>query len=107
MNTQTLLLLRLCHNGPGKPLTENLQISSGRVYTNSGTHTVKQTTGVDTPYILEENIYEMTEENHTVITDEGLTLTLTVQETLVKKYSCVYISKGKLKVEGGFLKKSY
>ncbi|MDR7371933.1 hypothetical protein [Flavobacterium aquidurense] len=76
----------------------------GRVYTNSGTHTVKQTAGVDTPYVLEDNVYEMTEGNHTVTTEKGATLTLTVQETLVKKYSCTYISKGKLKVEGGFLK---
>lgn len=76
----------------------------GRVYTNSGTHTVKQTAGVDTPYVLEDNVYEMTEGNHTVTTEKGSTLTLTVQETLVKKYSCVYVSKGKLKIEGGFLK---
>ena len=75
-----------------------------RVYTNSGTHTVKQTAGVDTPYVLEDNVYEMTEGNHTVVTDKGAILTLTVQETLVKKYSCAYISKGKLKVEGGILK---
>ena len=76
----------------------------GRIYTNSGMHTVKQTAGVDTPYVLEDNIYEMTEGNHTVTTDKEATLTLTVQETLIKKYSCAYISKGKLKVEGGFLK---
>lgn len=76
----------------------------GRIYTNSGMHTIKQTAGVDTPFVLEDNIYEMTEGNHTVTTEKGATLTLTVQETLVKKYSCVYISKGKLKIEGGFLK---
>lgn len=76
----------------------------GRVYTNSGMHTVKQTAGVDTPYVLEDNVYEMTEGNHTVTTDKDATLTLTVQEALVKKQSCTYISKGKLKVEGGFLK---
>jgi hypothetical protein len=76
----------------------------GRVYTNSGMHTVKQTAGVDTPYVLEDNVYEMTEGNHIVTTDKGATLTLTVQETLIKKYSCAFISKGKLKVEGGFLK---
>ncbi len=76
----------------------------GRVYLNSGMHTVKQTAGVDTPYVLEDNVYEMTEGNHTVTTEKGATLTLTVQETLVKKYSCNYVSKGKLKVEGGFLK---
>ncbi|WP_029272173.1 hypothetical protein [Flavobacterium sp. KJJ] len=76
----------------------------GRVYTNSGSHTVKQTAGVDTPYVLEDNVYEMTEGTHTVTTEKGATLTLTVQETLVKKYSCLYVSKGKLKIEGGFLK---
>ncbi|WP_431242999.1 hypothetical protein ACQ9BO_25635 [Flavobacterium sp. P21] len=76
----------------------------GRVYTNSGSYTVKQTAGVDTPFVLEDNVYEMTEGTHTVTTDKGATLTLTVQESLVKKYSCQYISKGKLKIEGGFLK---
>lgn len=75
----------------------------GRVFTNSGTITVKQTTGVDTPYVLEDNIYEMPEGNHTVTSEKGGTLTLTVQETLVKKYSCEYVSKGKLKIQGGYL----
>lgn len=76
----------------------------GRVYLNSGSYTVKQTAGVDTPFVLEDNVYEMTEGTHTVTTEKGATLTLTVQESLIKKYSCVYISKGKLKIEGGFLK---
>jgi hypothetical protein len=79
-------------------LTDN----SGRIFTSSGTETVKQTAGVDTPYVLEDNVYEMPEGNHTIISDKG-TLTLTVQETLIKKYSCEYISKGKLKIEGGSL----
>ena len=76
---------------------------SGRVYLNSGLHTIKQTAGVDTPFVLEDNIYEITEGTHTITTDKGATLTLTVQESLIKKYSCEFISKGKLKVEGGFL----
>lgn len=76
----------------------------GRVYTNSGSYTVKQTAGVDTPFVLEDNVYEMIEGTHTVTTEKGTTLTLTVQEALIKKYSCLYISKGKLKIEGGFLK---
>ncbi|UUF14818.1 MULTISPECIES: hypothetical protein [Flavobacterium] len=75
----------------------------GRVFTNSGIHTIKQTAGVDTPYVLEDNIYEMPEGTHTVTTEKGGTLTLTVQETLVKKYSCEYVSKGKLKIQGGYL----
>ena len=75
----------------------------GRVFLNSGIHTIKQTAGVDTPFILDDNIYEMPAGNHSVLTDKGITLTLTVQETLIKKYSCEYISKGKLKIQGGDL----
>lgn len=75
----------------------------GRVYLNSGSFTTKQTAGVDTPYVLEDNIYEITEGSHTVTTDKGGTLTLTVKETLVKKYSCEFISKGQLQVTGGYL----
>ena len=75
----------------------------GRVYLNSGSFTTKQTAGVDTPYVLEDNIYEITEGSHTVTTDKGGTLTLTVKENLVKKYSCEFISKGQLQVVGGYL----
>lgn len=74
----------------------------GRVYTNTGSHTVQQTAGVDTPYVLDDNVYEMIDGTHTVTSDKG-SLTLTVLETLVKKYSCTFVSKGKLKVQGGAL----
>jgi len=76
---------------------------AGRVYLNSGLVTVKQTAGVDTPFVLDDNVYEMTEGTHTVTAQSGGTLTLTVQETLIKKYSCTFISKGKLKIQGGIL----
>ncbi|WP_316636224.1 hypothetical protein [uncultured Flavobacterium sp.] len=75
----------------------------GQVFTNSGMHTVRQTAGVDTPFLLDDNVYEMIDGSHTVTSEKGGTLTLTVQETLVKKYSCSFVSKGKLKVQGGFL----
>ncbi|KAF2514163.1 hypothetical protein [Flavobacterium foetidum] len=75
----------------------------GRTFTNSGTCTVKQTAGVDTPYVLEDNVYEMTEGNHTVTSGTGGTVTLTIQETLIKKYSCEYVSQGKLKIQNTFL----
>lgn len=75
----------------------------GRVYLNSGSWTVKQTAGVDTPYVLADNIYEMTEGNHTITAASGAILTLTVQESLIKKYSCEFISKGKLKIQGNLL----
>jgi hypothetical protein len=76
---------------------------AGRVYLNSGSWTVKQTAGVDTPYVLDDNVYEMTEGNHIITDANGGTLTLTVQKSLIKKYSCEFISKGKLKVQGGLL----
>ncbi|WP_264535000.1 hypothetical protein [Flavobacterium sp. N1736] len=75
----------------------------GRVYLNTGIFTTKQTAGVDTPYVLDDNVYEIPEGTHTITTDKGGTLTLTVKETLVKKYSCEFISKGKLQVVGGYL----
>lgn len=74
----------------------------GRFYTNSGNYTTKQTEGVGT-LILSDNVYEITEGTHTVTSNTGGVLTLTVQETLIKKYSCDFISKGKLKVQGGYL----
>lgn len=76
---------------------------NGNVFSNSGTCTTKQTEGVDTPYYLADNVYEMTEGEHIVTNESGNTLTLTVTETLVKKYACDYISQGKLKVVGGIL----
>ena len=75
----------------------------GRVYLSSGSWTVKQTAGVDTPFVLDDNVYEMTEGTHTIADSNGGTLTLTIQESLIKKYSCEFISKGKLKVQGGLL----
>jgi hypothetical protein len=72
--------------------------SKGEIFLNSGTHTVKQTTGVSTPS-LDDNIYEMTEGTHTVNKENGAKIILTVLESIVKKHSCDYVSKGKLKVE--------
>lgn len=77
--------------------------TQGRVFTNSGIHTVKQTAGADTPFLLDDNVYEMIDGNHTVTSEKGGTLTFTVLETLIKKYSCTFVSKGKLKVQGGAL----
>ncbi|OMQ09913.1 hypothetical protein [[Flexibacter] sp. ATCC 35103] len=76
---------------------------AGRVYLNSGMVTIKQSAGVETPFVLEDNIYEMTEGTHTVTAQSGGTLTLTVQEPLIKKYSCEFISKGRLKIQGELL----
>ena len=63
----------------------------GMVFFNSGTHTIKQTEGVGTPLVLSDNTYEMTQGNHTVSKENGPSLTLTVAESLIKKYDCNYV----------------
>lgn len=76
--------------------------TKGEVYLNSGTHTIKQTAGVQT-LELNDNTYEMIDGTHSVRKQNGGQITLTVSETLVKNYNCDYISKGKLKVESTLL----
>jgi len=72
--------------------------TKGNTYSNSGSHTIKQTAGVSTPLSLSDDSYEMTEGTLTVTKQNGAQITLTVSESLVKNYSCDYISKGKIKV---------
>lgn len=76
--------------------------TKGEVYLNSGTHTIKQTAGAKT-LSLDDNSYEMTDGTHTVTKTNGVKITLTVLETIVKNYSCDYISKGQVKVESKLL----
>lgn len=76
--------------------------TKGEIYQNSGSHTIKQTAGVST-LTLDDNVYEMIEGTHTVTKQNGAKITLTVLESLVKNYSCDYVSKGKLKVESPLL----
>lgn len=75
---------------------------TGAVYTFNGTRTVQQTEGVGT-FTLGDNTYEVLSGNHTVTKPNGNTLTVTVVQTLIKKYSCNYISQGQLDLQGAFL----
>ena len=77
--------------------------SKGDVYQNAGSYTIRQTKGGDTPLTLTDNTYEMIEGTHTVTKQNGAKITLTVLESLVKNFSCDYVSKGKLKVESTIL----
>lgn len=72
------------------------------VFTFSGTRTVQQTAGVGT-LPLGDNVYEVLSGTHTVSRPNGTSLTLTVVETLIKKYACNYISQGKLNLQGSLL----
>lgn len=74
----------------------------GEVYTHNGTRTVKQMEGVGT-LTLGDNVYHIISGTHTVNRPNGTSLTVTVFETLIKKYACNYISQGKLDLEGTYL----
>ena len=82
--------------------TGKLITLTGAIYTFFGTRTVQQTEGVGT-LTLGDNTYEVLSGNHTVTKPSGNTLTVTVVQTLIKKYSCNYISQGQLNLQGSFL----
>nr|WP_315223061.1 hypothetical protein [uncultured Flavobacterium sp.] len=86
----------------GKVENAKLIDRNGKIYTKNGFHVVQQTEGFSTT-TLEDKVYEITEGEYVVTSDTGGKLTLTIHEALVKKYSCAFISKGKLKIEGSFL----
>ena len=53
---------------------------------------------------LADNVYHVISGTHVISRPAGgSTLTVTVLETLIKRYSCDYISKGKLDLEGTYL----
>jgi len=79
-----------------------LTTTTGDVFLNSGSHKVKQTAGVAS-LTLDDNTYEMYEGTHTVSKENGIVLKLTVNKSLIKNYSCDYISKGEIKVESTLL----
>lgn len=79
-----------------------ITLPNGAVFTHSGTRTVRQTAGVGT-VTLGDNIYEVISGTHTVNRPNGTTLTATILQPLIKKYSCNYISQGELDLQGTVL----
>ena len=79
-----------------------ITLPNGAVFTHSGTRTVRQTAGVGT-ITLFDNIYEVISGTHTINRPNGTTLTSTVVQPLIKKYACIYISQGKLDLQGTVL----
>jgi hypothetical protein len=75
---------------------------TGAIFTFYGTRTVQQTAGVGT-VTLGDNTYHVLSGTHTVNRPNGTSLTVTVVETLIKNYSCNYISQGKLNLQGTYL----
>lgn len=83
------------------------QIENGRVtmpiggyyWLHSGTKTVVQTAGANTPLNLLDDVYSITG-SHTVTNPAGKTRTATITEALEKKTTCHNVTKGKIKLEG-------
>ena len=83
------------------------QIENGKVtvpiggyyWQHSGTKTVVQTAGANTPLNLLDDVYSITG-NHTVINPAGKTRTATITEALIKQTTCHNVSQGKIKLEG-------
>mgnify|MGYP001562858802 CR=1 FL=1 len=94
-NPDTPLWIRTVTNGQ----VTNLQ---GDTYTHHGTRAVKQMEGVSTP-MLADNVYHVVSGTHTINRPDGSTLTLAVEQTLIKKYACNYISQGQLNLFGTYL----
>lgn len=76
--------------------------TKGNIYQNSGSYTVRLTAGASTP-TLDDNSYEMPQGTTTITKQDGGKMTLTVTQSLIKKASCDFISKGKIKVESTIL----
>ncbi len=76
---------------------------SGEIYTHSGTRTIRQTAGAATPFILTDNVFEITAGTATVTRPNGSSLTATITTPLVKAYTCGYISEGVMHLDGTLL----
>lgn len=75
----------------------------GDLYTHTGTRTVRQTEGADTPFVLLDNTFEISSGTATVTRPNGSSLTATIETPLVKHAACGYISEGVLNLQGTFL----
>lgn len=83
------------------------QISNGKViepitgyyWTHSGTKTVTQTAGANTPLNLLDDVFSITGD-HTVTNPAGKTRSVTILEALEKKTTCHNVTKGKMKIQG-------
>jgi hypothetical protein len=75
---------------------------NGDIFSHSGLRIVKLMNGAGTTTLL-DNIYHIMEGTHTIQRPNGTQLTATINETLVKPYTCHHITQGKLGLQGTFL----
>jgi hypothetical protein len=75
---------------------------NGNIFLHSGFRVVKLITGAGTPTLV-DNIYHILEGTHTMQRANGTTLTVTVNQALVKPFTCDHITQGKLQMQGTLL----
>lgn len=86
-----------------RTVTDGLYTNSkGAVYQYTGTHTIRQTTGVES-LSLSDNIFEMIAGNYKITNQSGGNINLKITEPIIKSASCDYVTKGKIKVESSIL----
>ena len=73
-----------------------------QTFTHSGNRTVTMIEGFGN-LDLTDNVYEISSGTHTVNRPNGSSLTVTVEEPLIKAYSCEYIQQGVLYLDGTLL----
>lgn len=69
-----------------------LTYPTGKVITYSGNRNVLQKEGAATPWVITDDIYELT--GNASLKDSGVIATVAIKSGLVRKIACPYISKG-------------
>lgn len=69
-----------------------LTYPTGKVVTYSGNRNVLQKEGAATPWVISDDIYELT--GNASLKDSSVIATVTIKSGLIKKIACPYVSKG-------------
>jgi len=75
---------------------------NGQVFTHAGSRSVVMAAGAGTP-TMGDNVYHVIAGTHSVTRPNGITMNATIQEMLVKRYSCAHIEQGKINLVGGLV----
>jgi hypothetical protein len=72
------------------------------VFTHSGNRTIRQIEGFETVE-LDDNVYEVSTGTHLLTKQGGTSMTIEILSPIIKDFSCDYLSKGIMKINGKLL----
>lgn len=72
------------------------------VFTHSGNRTITQVAGNES-IDLEDNVYEVSSGTHSLTKQGGTSMTIEIISPIIKEFSCDYLSKGVMRVQGALL----